>query len=480
MSETLRPNLSLPEAPPPPPPRPRGHFMAFLVLAALAAVLVMQYLLLTRPDAAPEQAAAPSAEWRNLAVKLTQRNLPAAATRAWQRHLDTLPATDREERGKTLYQIGGELMQGGDYEEAVSCFWQAENLLGFSNELSPQIVKRVSECLERLGKYDERDRELRQSATGGVLKDNAGEIAAEIGLKKMPMHWLEDQIARELELQLSWQLAVPPEQENEVKKQLLTQFEDPRKRLQRLYELVAQQLLYRRGLEMEIDKDPELQELLYRTKEQLIATAVVARELRDKIKPTQLDLTTYFSANREKFRTPPRATARMVPLADKDAAAKLLAQVKTEDDLKAAATRDGKDMSIVAERVAPQDPLPQIGELPALTKAMCAAKEPGLLPAPVEAGGAFFVVYVRAIEPSTLPEYEAVKAQVLNTYYQEKQRELQQMLVKELFAKYSAVVHDDVVLGRKPAAEAGDKAPAEDAKKPATAAPAAPAREDQK
>ena len=60
---------------------------------------------------------------------------------------------------------------------------------------------------------------------------------------------------------------------------------------------------------------------------------------------------------------------------------------------------------------------------------------------------------------------DVYKRQVLNAYYQDKQRELEQTLVKELFAKYGAIVHDDVVLrkktpgGGKPAA--GEKPPGE-------------------
>ncbi len=459
MSDELRPDLSLPEAPPAPPRPSRGRLGGSLIIVALGAILFLQYRILVRPAAAPPEAPASSIDWRAHALKLGQRNLHDAAARAWQRHLDTLPASDREGRGKILYQIAGELMLAGDYQEAVSSFWQAERLLGFSSELAPKIAEAVGECLERLGKFDEKDREMRERAVGGAVADAAGEIAAEIGLEKITMHELERRIARDAELQLSWQYALPPEQEKEIRKQLAAQYEDPSKKLGRLYELVAQQLLYRRGRELEIDKAPELQELLGRTKAQLVAAAVVARDLKDKIKPSAMDLGAYFSANREKFQTPPRATVRVVPLPSKEEAEKLIAAATTEDALAAAAVKDGKDGSIVAERIAPQDPIGGLGPVPALSKAIFAAKEPGLLPAPVEAGGAFFVVFVRALEPPATPEFEAVKGQVLDAYYQEKQRELQETLVKELFAKYGALVHDDVVLRKKP--PAAEKQPEE-------------------
>ena len=465
MSDELKPALSLPEAPPLPPRSPRGRLSGALIFLALGAILFLQYRVLVRPAAAPAEAPAAITDWREHALKLSQRNLHSAAARAWQRHLETLPASDREGRGKILYQLAGELMLAGDYQEAVSSFWQAERLLGFSSDLAPKIAAQIDECLERLGKFDERDREMRERAVGGAVADAADEIAAEIGLEKISMHELERRIARDLELQLSWQYALPPEQEKEIRKQLAAQYEDPSKKLQRLYELVAQQLLYRRGRELEIDKAPELQELLGRTKAQLVAAAVVARELKDKIKPSAMDLGAYFSANREKFQTPPRATARIVRLASREAAEKLIAGAPAEEALAAAAVKDGKDASFVAERITPQDPIPGIGPAPALSKAIFAAKGPGLLPAPVEAGGGFFVVFVRALEPPATPELEAVKGQVLNAYYQDKQRELEQTLVKELFAKYGAIVHDDVVLrkktpgGGKPAA--GEKPPGE-------------------
>ena len=61
-----------------------------------------------------------------------------------------------------------------------------------------------------------------------------------------------------------------------------------------------------------------------------------------------------------------------------------------------------------------------------------------------------FEKHQKLIIPANLRDrYESVKNEVINRYYQEKQRELQQGLIQELFTQFGALVHDDVVLGKK-------------------------------
>ena len=91
MSDELKPALSLPEAPPLPPRSPRGRLSGALIFLALGAILFLQYRVLVRPAAAPAEAPAAITDWREHALKLSQRNLHSAAARAWQRHLETLP-----------------------------------------------------------------------------------------------------------------------------------------------------------------------------------------------------------------------------------------------------------------------------------------------------------------------------------------------------------------------------------------------------
>jgi len=457
MTEEKKPNLSLPEAEHLPPPRSaRGRGLSGLILLLLLAVLILQVVQLRRPAAPrPGKKETAAVDWRRQAIRAQQRNLHRAAAEAWRKYLETV--ADRTERGKVFYQLGVQQMRAGLYEEAVLSFWRADDLLGADDELTTRITDMIAECFDRLGKYDEKDRELRERVGVGTEKGTAGKTAAEIGLEKITLHDLDRRIAQEIDLQLKWLVALPPEREKEVRKQLLDQYSDPRRKLERLYELVGQKLLYRRGKELEIDKDPELGELLAQTKMQIVANAVIARELRDRIKPTDGDLRTYFAAHADKFTVPPVATVRILPVAEKKKAEEILSRIKTEDDLKKAASSEGKDESVLAENVTPRDPFPGLGVIPALSEAVFSRTEPGPAEKPVEADGKFFVFYVREITPARTPEFEAVKGRVLNEYVKEKQVELRQALIQELFAKYGAIVHDDVVLGTKVGAGKAEK-----------------------
>jgi hypothetical protein len=459
MSDQPRPNLSLPEAEGLHSMRRGVGVLSFLALVALLAVLVLQILIYVKPAPAEPRTAATAAaadDWNDLALKATQRNLHGAAADAWSKLLGG--TADREKRGKILYQLGVQQMQSGAYEPAVMSFWQAEQFLGAGHDLASTLTDRIAECLERLGKYDEKDRELRERVGVGIEKETAGKLCAEIGIEKIALHDLEARIAREVDLRLRWLLALSPDMEQQARKQLLAPYADPQKKLQKLYDLVGQQVLYRRGRELKIDQDPELSDLLAQTRIQLIANAVLAQELRDKIKPTEVDLRMYFQAHPDKFQTPPRATVRVAPFPSKDAAEKAVAAVKTEADLSAAATVDGKDTSVLAENISPQDPFPRLGRVPSLVQAIFAMKGPGVSEKPVEAGNAFFVFFLRSLEPPQTPAFESAQGQVLNQYVQEKQAELQQALIQELFTKYGAAVHDDVVLGSAPKADEATKA----------------------
>ncbi len=446
MSEERKPDLSLPEAPPQPPKHQRGGFLNLLIVLLLIALLVLQFFPAAKPAAETNTAGgAPPTDWKELALKLRAKNLHHAAADAWRRHLAML--TDGEERGKIYYEIGKQLMKGAEYEDAIAAFYQADTLLGAGSTVSKNITESIAGCLERLGKFAEKDRELRERVHADAKQNTGQEIAAEIGLQRIPVHELDRQISREIELQLSWQLAVPPEQEKELRKQYLKRYENPKQKLQKLYQMVGQEVLYRRGRELELDKSPALQELLAQTREQLVAQAVIARELRDKINPTEADLRTYFEANKQHFTLPPRASVRILPTDTAEKATELLKKLKTEEDLLKEASASGTDTSIFVENTTPGAPLGDLGTLPALSQAVFSREQKGFCKEPVEVNGTFYIFYITSFEPGRTPDFANAGNDVINDYYQHKQQELKQTLIQELFARYGAVIHEDVVLG---------------------------------
>ena len=188
MSEEKKPKFSLPEAEHLAPPRSnRGRGLSILLVLLLLAVLVLQVIQLRRPAVStPGKKETAAVDWRRQAIRAQQRNLHRAAVEAWRKYLDTV--TDRKERGKVFYQLGVQQLRAGLYEDAVMSFWRADDLLGADDELSSRITDMIAECFDRLGKYDEKDRELRERVGVGTEKGAAGKVAAEIGLEKITLH----------------------------------------------------------------------------------------------------------------------------------------------------------------------------------------------------------------------------------------------------------------------------------------------------
>lgn len=465
MTDERKPNLSLPESPPAA-ARQKHGVMGFLVITLLLAIIGLQFFYKPEaPATTTGKSDAPATDWKALALKLNQRNLHKAAAAAWRKHLETL--TDRAQRGNILYQIGEQCMHAGDHEQAVSAFYRADRLLGAGAELTHAITDNISACLERLGKFDEKDRELRERVHVNADKNRAAAIAAEIGLEKIPLHELDRMIAREIELQLTWQMAAPPTMKKQLLEQYLKQYANPQQKLQKLNQIVGQQILYRRGRELNIDDDPGLREMLAQVKMQLIAQAVVTRELRDRIKPTESDLRTYFTAHQDRFVVPPKATVRLLPMSDGKAAADLLESLKTESDLLARARVDGKDTSLLVEDIAPDDPVGGLGKQPALSRAIFAQTDKGFLPKPVEVNGAWLVVYVAGMTPAQAQDFESAQSQVINQYYQEKQAEIQRAMIQDLFGKHGVLIHEDVVLGTQVKPDADKNGPTPETQKKA-------------
>ena len=117
------------------------------------------------------------------------------------------------------------------------------------------------------------------------------------------------------------------------------------------------------------------------------------------------------------------------------------------EDLLKKASASGTDTSIFVENTTPGAPLGGLGTLPALSQAVFSAAGKGFCKKPVEVNGTFYIFYITSFEPGRTPDFTGVRNDVINDYYQHKQQELKQSLIQELFAKYGALIHEDVVLG---------------------------------
>ena len=259
----------------PPPPSRRGLYA--LLIANLALVGAVAAAVWLRPGAA---AGPDPARLREVAAKLQAAGALDQAAAAWAGYLEVSdqPAA---ERAAIAYSLGSSLLEAGRYEAALRWFYEAESLGG--GAVADELAQRIVHCLERLGRHHAAEAAMGASVTlSPPAGDEADPVVARIG---------SDQIRRSrLEQALD---EGPPE--------LRRAWADPAQRPELLRRYVAEELVWRRALRLELDDDPEVRRRHAALLKQLVVGEFVERELLAGIRADETDLRTWYQANRSRY-----------------------------------------------------------------------------------------------------------------------------------------------------------------------------------
>lgn len=297
MSDEGRVNLSLGEPPKGLKSKDRG-VKGLLGVILLVQIAVLAYLVISRPvlnsNGQPKVAEDHAAFLKNVAMTLEDKSLYAPAADRWEQYLEEVH--DSGEKPQILYRIGKLRMKSGDFGPAVAAFVRAEKLAPKESDLPKKIGPKMVDCLRKLGLYGEVGRELsRRVEVGGenktgdrVLATLAGESITESDLDRM--------IERRADQMLSLQGGSGAQ-----RAQMIQEMKKP-ERLQQLFqELLQVELFSRRARELKLDQKEdflEAKELL----EQNLLQSFFLREKLEKIQPTEVDLNSYYSANKESYK----------------------------------------------------------------------------------------------------------------------------------------------------------------------------------
>lgn len=240
---------------------------------------------------------------KDLASKLASRNLYARAAKVWQDYLSFAEVPDTE-RAKVLFQIGTLLEKAGVYEEAIEYYYRSEITAKLS-ELEQQINTHIKDCFERLGKFSALRYEL-MDRTSFQKSDKAGsKIVAEVGPEKITESDLDALIERTVNNQLAPMMAfMTKEQLNEQKKKMLQQYKDPAAKGQFLQSWVMQEIMYRQALEDDLTRNPKVKSFIDELTRSALSQQLMNQQLAGKINITEIDLRTYYDANKDKFLEP--------------------------------------------------------------------------------------------------------------------------------------------------------------------------------
>ncbi|MBI4582484.1 MAG: peptidyl-prolyl cis-trans isomerase, partial [Planctomycetes bacterium] len=396
---------------------------------------------------------------KDLAARLQRINLPSAAAKVIEEHLQALGPEKADERKKTLVTLGNLLFKAGRYEEAIVRYYQAESLQ-VDAETQAHIDRQVKECLEKLGRHNELAYELADRASPGRQPGSpvgpgeqaAGKVVARIGVEPITASDLEALIAKEVDRQLAALPGLDPQDRENYRAGILKEFQAPQRRLKMLQELVARKVLYREGMERELDRSSAVQEEIDNVRENLIAQQVVLEAMAKQIKISEGDLRLFFQAEGSRYMKKASAQARVAVFADEKTAQEALGGIKSEEDFIKAAKEGSVEEStrqgggLLSAPVVDGEPIPVFGDEPALRAAILEAAPSSAIAKPVALKKGFAIAYVQEKTAARQPSFQEAREEVARDYTRRKQMEVQQQLLAELFKKHAATVHTEAFL----------------------------------
>jgi len=447
-------NFSLPQ-----PKKGKSSFaVAFSILAVVLIALGIVNIavnLSKRQTGSPIDIQGLSAEQtKQLATKLTQRNLYEQAARLWQDYLASGHLTDRQQ-ARTLFQIGVLMEKADRYADAIEYYYRSEAAAKL-NELESQINAHLKNCFERLGKFSALRYEMMERTSLKTGENQGGKVVAEIGAEKITETDLDDIIERNIDNQLSAMAAfLSPEQLNEQKRNMLQRYKDPQVKEQFLQSWLAEEILYRQALEENLSQKPEVKKQLGDLTRTVLSRYLMDRELASKIHITETDLQTYYAANKDKYAEPTKARISHILVDSKDQADELIKRINNGEDFENLAKEFSIDKSTkekggkIETDVTKGSYIPGIGESEELNKKIFSAAGATLLDEPFKTDKGWEIVKVDEIEPEKQKSFDQVRQQIMVALMNQKRQDVQQDYIKQLMDKYNVVVHTSALTGQK-------------------------------
>ena len=252
-----------------------------LILILVLLVALSLWLFLWSGSAKTDVSSA--ARHREVAAKLQAAGALDEAAQLYSAYLQDSAASD-DQRARIAYSLGTNYMQIGDYDKALRWFYETE-ILG-AGDLSDELSSRIVHCLERLGRHHAAQAALEnrvQLDADEVNRPESDPVVARLGQTQIR----RSEVMRTLD-------SVPPE--------IASNFATPEGQQELLRKYVADELLWRKAVKLEYDRDPEVKRRQAELLKQLAVTRFVEKEVLDKIQVDEADLENYFAANRERYK----------------------------------------------------------------------------------------------------------------------------------------------------------------------------------
>jgi parvulin-like peptidyl-prolyl isomerase len=383
---------------------------------------------------------------KELAGKLAQRNLYTRAANLWQDYLTSGELSDAE-RARTLFQIGTLLEKANQYDQAIEYFYRSE-IVAELGELKPQINAHIRTCFEKLGKFSALRYELMDRTSIEAAPSAGAKIVAEIGAEKITEADLDGFIENEIENQLEPMAAfMTPEQLGQQKKKMLEQYKNPQAKQQYLQMWLAQEVLYRQALEEELAEKPEAKKMIDHLTRGALSQLQMNKELASKINITETDVQTYYTANKEKFIDPAKASISHILVQDQQKATELIDKIKGGEDFGELAKQFSKDENTkekggkIETQTQEGSYIAGIGAYEELNKKIFAAGPAKVLDEPFETEKGWEIVKVETITPQRQKTLDEVSQQVISMLANQKRQDVQSSYIEQMMDKHNVIIH---------------------------------------
>lgn len=412
------------------------------------------------------------------ALKLEDRNLPLAAVELWRRYLESAsPAA--AERAKIRYRMGKLRFEGREYDHAVADLYLAEQLLGDRDpDLTRRIRAKVRDCLRGMGRGMELVRETAEQALPGGEEGEAGSlgqrVVAKIGDETVTVADFERLFTEQVEAALPVMPSENPQEALEQRNRLLRQLSDPQAEAQHLQRLLAQQVLAKAAREQKLDEAPSYSRKLALVADELLATELLARTLKQRAVVTPEDLRRYYEANKSQYVTPAQVTLSRVQCDTEEAAREVLEKTHAGESFATLAKTYSTDPQtrehggqLGTPLVKGTQDIPGLGRAEGLLRAVWSAKPGDVLDQVYHTATGWQVVKVLQRTPRRQRPYEEVQARVEREARSFRVQEVMRQYIQELFDRYQVELHPEAFFRTKKKAGSTTTQPARSATQPA-------------
>ncbi len=218
---------------------------------------------------------------------------------------------------------------------------------------------------------------------------------------------------------------------------------------------IREEVLYREGIAMGLDKDDTIVKRRMAQKMQFLAEDVAAAH-----EPSTAELKAWFDKNNNKFALPSRYSFRHLYFSpDKrgknaqDDAAKALTKIAGQPEDSKLATSSG-DSFMFQDYYGDRTPEAIAKEFGPQFAVALEKLKPGSWQGPIESGYGWHLVFVDTIIPGRIPSFEEMEPDVKTAWLAEQKQQAWQKAYKEMRAKYTVLLP---VPSGQPAAEAPPK-----------------------